>query len=609
MVQRFSGALGVAVTGALAFSLTALLPAQGHPGHDEAEPPPPDALFQKVTLNDHPGEPMDLAVLPDGGVLHTTRAGEVWLHDRAPASTSSPRHRVYEHDEEGLQGIAIDPKFDGRTTGSTSTTRRRWTPRSTTPPHPTSTRATRPTTGTAADFAPFKGAIRLSRFRLVNGKTLDLGTEQKIIDVPRRPGHLLPRRRRDRLRHARATCTCRPVTTPTRSPPTATPRSTSGPNRNPAYDAQRTAANTNDLRGKMLRIKAADGGYTIPAGNLFARARRKTRPEIYAMGLRNPFRFELDPAHRRAVRRRLLAGRQDAEPARGPAGQGRWVAVDKPANYGWPYCATPTCPTSTTTSRPATPARRSTAPRRSTSRRTTPACASCRRSSSRRSGTATPPSARVPRARHRRHRRRWPARPTSTTRATPRATRWPAEYYDGMPLFYEWTRDYVKGFRLDAAATSSAIETVLPVDRLRQPDGHGVRPGRRALRPRVRRRLLRREPRRAAVPDRLHRPGRQPHARCRRSRPPRPTGTAPLTGGVLQRRHHRRRRRPAAYAWDFDTDGTVDARAPNPSYTYTENGIYRATLKVTDVGGRHRGGRLGRRRHRGRQPGARSSRW
>src|SRR5215207_10685013 len=45
--------------------------------------PPPDSEFEKVTLNDFPGEPMDLAVLPDGRVLHTTRPGQLWLHDPA----------------------------------------------------------------------------------------------------------------------------------------------------------------------------------------------------------------------------------------------------------------------------------------------------------------------------------------------------------------------------------------------------------------------------------------------------------------------------------------------------------------------------------------------
>ncbi|NEE50629.1 PQQ-dependent sugar dehydrogenase, partial [Streptomyces sp. SID8455] len=57
--------------------------------------------------------------------------------------------------------------------------------------------------------------------------------------------------------------------------------------RNPQFDAQRSSGNTNDLRGKLLRIKpTADGGYTVPSGNLFAPGTAGTRPEIYAMGFR-----------------------------------------------------------------------------------------------------------------------------------------------------------------------------------------------------------------------------------------------------------------------------------------------------------------------------------
>ena len=67
------------------------------------------------------------------------------------------------------------------------------------------------------------------------------------------------------------------------------------PNRNPAFDAQRSAANTNDLRGKVLRIHVQDNGsYTIPPGNLFSPGTAKTRPEIYLMGLRNPFRIAVN---------------------------------------------------------------------------------------------------------------------------------------------------------------------------------------------------------------------------------------------------------------------------------------------------------------------------
>ena len=41
-----------------------------------------------------------------------------------------------------------------------------------------------------------------------------------------------------------------------------------------------------------------------------------------------------------------------------------------------------------------------------------------------------------------------------------------------------------------------------------------------------------------------------------------------------------------AYAWDFDADGDVDSRVANPTFTYTERGIFEATLRVTDTSGR-----------------------
>ena len=38
----------------------------------------------------------------------------------------------------------------------------------------------------------------------------------------------------------------------------------------------------------------ADGSYEIPEGNLFPPGTPNTRPEIYIMGLRNPFRISVD---------------------------------------------------------------------------------------------------------------------------------------------------------------------------------------------------------------------------------------------------------------------------------------------------------------------------
>ncbi len=61
------------------------------------------------------------------------------------------------------------------------------------------------------------------------------------------------------------------------------------------YDARRSAGNTNDLRGKIIRIKIKpDGTYEIPQGNLFPANEPKARPEIYVMGNRNPYRISVD---------------------------------------------------------------------------------------------------------------------------------------------------------------------------------------------------------------------------------------------------------------------------------------------------------------------------
>src|SRR5262249_41965070 len=60
-------------------------------------------------------------------------------------------------------------------------------------------------------------------------------------------------------------------------------------------DAFRTAGNSNDLRGKVLRIHPEpDGTYTVPKDNLFPGG-KGGRPEVFAMGCRNPFRLALDP--------------------------------------------------------------------------------------------------------------------------------------------------------------------------------------------------------------------------------------------------------------------------------------------------------------------------
>jgi glucose/arabinose dehydrogenase len=93
-------------------------------------------------------------------------------------------------------------------------------------------------------------------------------------------------------------------------------------------DPRNYGQNTAVLLGKLLRIAPrADGGYTIPAGNPFRNAAAR-RPEIWAYGLRNPWRFSFD--------------RRTGDLIIGDVGQNTQEEIDfarrgqgARANYGW----------------------------------------------------------------------------------------------------------------------------------------------------------------------------------------------------------------------------------------------------------------------------------
>ncbi|MEV4544835.1 PQQ-dependent sugar dehydrogenase [Micromonospora echinaurantiaca] len=541
---------------------------------------PPDSSFQKVTLNDYPGEPMSLAVLPDLRVLHTSRTGEVRIHDpRTGLNTLAADVPVYEHDEEGLQGIAVDPDF----------ARNKWVYLYYSPPMdtpvddpatPDVNEGDAPLVGTEADWQRFRGVLRLSRFKL-DGMRLDLRTEQKIIDVPTDRGiccHVGGQIDFDSAGNLY-------LSTGDDTNPFFSDGYTpidERADRNPAFDAQRTSANTNDLRGKLLRIRVKPGGgYRVPPGNLFRPGTPKTRPEIYAMGLRNPFRFAVDRRTDDVYLADYSPDAGSANPDRGPAGHGRWMLVDKPANYGWPYCVTPTMPYRDYDFATGTPG----------------GYFDCRRpvnDSPHNTGQRRLPPVEAPQV--------WyPSAPSGEFpqlgtggigpmagpaydydgRSTSRV-KWPA-YYDAVPLFYEWTRDYVKEFRLDRAGEVADIRPVVPslvvdnpMDLEFGPDGalYVLEYGDGYF---------------AENPDAQL--SRIDFVRGNRTPIPKisadPTaGQAPLTvtfssAGTVDPDGDRLR-----YAWDFDADGSVDSTEPNPSWTYQSNGSYQPTLKVTDRTGR-----------------------
>ncbi|MDQ0993980.1 carbohydrate-binding protein [Streptomyces sp. V3I7] len=286
--------------------------------------------FQQVTLakgEPETGEPMSLAVLPDRSVLHTSRDGELRLTDAGGNTRLAGKLDVYTHDEEGLQGVGVDPHFaDNRFIYLY------YAPPLDTPP------GDAPETGTAADFAPFDGVNRLSRFVLKTDGTLDAASEKKILDVPTSRGiccHVGGDIDFDAA--GNLYLSTGDDTNPFQSDGYAPIDERA--DRNPAFDAQRSAGNTNDLRGKLLRIKVNDdGSYGIPDGNLFAPGTDRTRPEIYAMGFRNPFRFSVDRKTGIVYVGDYGPDAGAADPARGPAGQVEFARVTGPGNFGWPYC-------------------------------------------------------------------------------------------------------------------------------------------------------------------------------------------------------------------------------------------------------------------------------
>jgi len=551
--------------------------------------PPPDSSFQKVTLNDRPGEPMDLAVLPDGRVLHTARTGEVYMHDpKTGLNTLAAELDVYRHDEEGLQSVAVDPGFGA----SNNWVYLYYSPPMDTPVDDPATKNVNegdsPTTGSPEDFAPFEGAIRLSRFELV-GKKLDLSSEQQIIDVPVDRG-ICCHVGGDIVFDAEGNLL---LATGDDTNPFESGGYTpidERPDRNPAYDAQRTSANTNDLRGKILRITPkTGGGYTVPEGNLFPEGTTKTRPEIYVMGLRNPFRIELNRENGDLYVADYSPDARQARPDRGPAGHGKWTVVSEPSNYGWPYCATAEKPYvdydfATGESGAAFD------------------CAAPVNESPHNTGlTELPPVAQPdvwytygPSA-------EFPGVETGgigpmagpaydfdpKDRRGPRPVGWP-EYYDGLPLFYEWTRDYVKAMHLDEQGDVTAIEDVVasiatdnPMDLEFGPDGalyileYGD--GYFAENPEAQ----------LARIDYIGDGGNHSPVPAVSATPT--NGGAPLTVAFSSDGTEDPDGDALRYEWDFDADGKVDSTKQNPTFTYTENGVYRATLKVTDIGGRHRG--------------------
>ena len=104
------------------------------------------------------------------------------------------------------------------------------------------------------------------------------------------------------------------------------------------YDSRRGAANSNDLRGKIIRIKInPDGSYSIPEGNLFQQGEPNTRPEIYVMGNRNPYRISVDKTNGFLYWGEVGPdANHDSLDSRGPKGYDEFNQARRAGFFGWP---------------------------------------------------------------------------------------------------------------------------------------------------------------------------------------------------------------------------------------------------------------------------------
>ncbi len=280
---------------------------------------PEENRFVKTVLSNDLNEPMELAVAPDGRVFFTERKGNFYVYDPASRQTKLVREFPVFWETKygnGLIGLALDPDF----------TQNHFiyfynTPISDTPKQ------------------------HVSRFILRDDNTLDVASEKVLLEIPIDY---------EISRHTGGSLAFGPdgnlyISVGDNTSPFASNGFTpidERPGRE-LFDDQRAAGNANDLRGAILRVHPEpDGTITIPDGNLFAKGtdpsgvrpsdRTGTRPEIYVMGCRNPYRITVD-----AKTGFLYWGEigpdsgRDGEP--GPKGYDEFNQARQAGNFGWPY--------------------------------------------------------------------------------------------------------------------------------------------------------------------------------------------------------------------------------------------------------------------------------
>lgn len=284
--------------------------------------PPTENHFTKhVLVQDHFFEPTEMTILPNLDILVLQRRGEIMLYQHETGKIRQAGFlKVYwkakvkgVNAEEGMLGLSKDPAFS----------KNHWV---------------------YIYYSPADSSVnRLSRFTFLND-SIQNSSEKVILEV---------KSQREICCHTGGSIAFGPDSllyfsagdnsTPFDEPGQKYVNHGFAPlNDAPGhlqYDAERSAGNTNDLRGKIMRIRVhGDGTYEIPKGNLFPPGMAKTRPEIYVMGDRNPYRISVDQKNSFLYWGEVGPdASNDSFATRGPRGYDEVNQARKAGYFGWPY--------------------------------------------------------------------------------------------------------------------------------------------------------------------------------------------------------------------------------------------------------------------------------
>ncbi len=254
--------------------------------------------FERTILAEGLANPVDFEIAPDGRIFIIDRYGKLWIRTTDGGQTLAATIPVYKESEAGLLGITLDPGFS-----SNNLIYLFYSPED-------------------------KSEQRVSRFQL-QGNSVDLASEKVLLTIPTDrdgPAHDAGNLEFDAFGNLY-------IGTGDAAEHSAYAAIDEDEKNN---SAEKSSSNTKDLRGKILRIKPTpDGGYTIPAGNLFDDP-AKGLPEIYVMGARNPYKFKIDPATNWLFWADIGPDATQASEA-GPVGLDEINLTKTAGNYGWPY--------------------------------------------------------------------------------------------------------------------------------------------------------------------------------------------------------------------------------------------------------------------------------